>query len=105
MELLQAVVEMFLEECPKQMEALKAALARQDAPAVEGAAHRLKGVLGNLGGLATREVAQRLETMGEEGDLSGGLAALGELEVEMGRVVAFYSQAGWKQDAAQIVES
>ncbi len=98
-ELLQAVVEMSLEECPEQVEALREALARQDAPGVESTAHRLKGILGNLGGLAARDVAQRLETMGEESALNGGSAALAELEAEMGRVVAFYAKPGWEQKA------
>ncbi|MDY6875180.1 MAG: response regulator [Chloroflexota bacterium] len=100
-ELLQTVVEMSLGECPEQIEALREALAGQDAPGVEGTAHRLKGVLGNLGGLVARDVAQRLETMGEEGNLDGGLAVLEELEREMGCVMAFYSEPGWVQDALE----
>jgi signal transduction histidine kinase/DNA-binding response OmpR family regulator len=100
-ELLQAVVKVSLEECPAQVEALREALTGQDAPGVEDAAHRLKGVLGNLGGLAARDVAQRLETMGEEDNLDGGLAALEELEKEMGRVVVFYSEPGWVQSALE----
>jgi len=98
-ELLQAVVEMSLEECPEQVEMLREALARQDAPGVESTAHRLKGILGNLGGLAARDVAQRLETMGKESALNDGSAALAELETEMGRVVAFYAEPGWEQKA------
>ena len=100
-ELLQAVVEMSLEECPEQIEALRKALTGQDALGVEDAAHRLKGVLGNLGGLVAQDVAQCLETMGEEGNLDGGLAALEELETEIGRVAAFYSEPGWVQGALE----
>jgi len=96
-ELLRAVAEMSLEECPEQIESLSQALARQDAPGVEAAAHRLKGVLGNVGGLAARDVAQRLETMGEEGKLDGGADVLEELETEMKRVAAFYAEPGWEQ--------
>jgi len=96
-DLLQAVVEMSLGECPEQIELLREALAQQHAPGVEAAAHRLKGVMGNLGGLVARDVAQRLETMGEEGDLGGGAVALEELEKEMERVAAFYSEPGWEQ--------
>jgi PAS domain S-box-containing protein len=96
-DLLQAVVEMSLGECPEQIDALREALAQQDALGVEAAAHRLKGVLGNLGGLVARDAAQRLETMGEEGDLDGGAVALEELEKEIERVAAFYSEPGWGQ--------
>jgi signal transduction histidine kinase/HPt (histidine-containing phosphotransfer) domain-containing protein len=100
-ELLQAVVEVSLEECPEHVEALREALAKGDVPGVESAAHRLKGVMGNIGGLTAREVAQRLETMGEEGNLDGGQVALEELEAEIERVATFYSDPGWKQTIAE----
>jgi PAS domain S-box-containing protein len=96
-DLLQAAVEMSLGECPEQIEDLREALAQQDAPGVEATAHRLKGVLGNIGGLVARDVAHRLETMGEEGKLDGGAVALEELEKELERVAAFYSEPGWQQ--------
>jgi len=97
MELLQAVVEMSLEECPEQIEILSQVLAQRDAPGVEAAAHRMKGVWGNVGGLTARDAVQRLETMGEEGKLDGGTTVLEELKVELGRVVAFYAEPGWEQ--------
>lgn len=96
-DLLEAVVEMSLEECPDQLDALRDALERQDATAVEAAAHRLKGVVGNLGGMAAREVAQRLETMGEEGSFAGGLQLYEELAAEIESVRAFYSEPSWKE--------
>jgi len=99
-DLLGDVVEMSLEECPEQMDGLRDELARQDAAGVESKAHRLKGVLGNVGGLTARDIAQRLETMGEEGNLDGGMAAFEELRAEMERVVTFYSEPGWKQNVA-----
>ncbi len=96
-DLLQAVVEMSLEECPEYVELLGQALTHQDAAGVESAAHRLKGILGNIGGLTARDVAQRLETMGEEGNLEGGTSALEELEAEMRRVAAFFANPGWAE--------
>jgi len=98
-DLLQAVVEMSLEECPEQIESLSQALAQQDAPGVEAAAHRLKGVLGNVGGMAARDAAQRLETMAEEGNLDGGTTALEELKAELEHVMAFFSEPGWERRA------
>jgi two-component system sensor histidine kinase/response regulator len=98
-DLLRDVVEMFSEEYPTQVEALREALARQDALGVESAAHRLKGILSNVGGLTARDLARRLETMGEEGKLDGGAQVLGELDAEIERVVRFFSEPGWEQDA------
>ena len=100
-DLLEAVTGVSLTECPEHIAVLQEALARQDAPGVEAAAHRLKGVLGNIGGLTAREVAQRLETMGEEGNFDGGQVVLAELEAEIERVAAFYSDPGWKQTVAE----
>ena len=44
-------------------------------------------------------LAQRLETMGEESKLDGGAVVLQELDIEIAHVVAFFSQPGWEQGA------
>jgi HPt (histidine-containing phosphotransfer) domain-containing protein len=80
---------------------LKSALSRQDAKGVEAKAHRLKGVMGNIGGLIARDVAQRLETMGERGNLAGGAELVSVLEAEIGRVTAFYADPVWEQRARE----
>lgn len=98
-DLLRDVVEMFSEEYPEHIEASITALAQQNTPGVERAAHRLKGILGNVGGLRARDLAQRLETMGEESELVGGAVVLEELAVEIERVVTFFSKPGWEQRA------
>ena len=91
-ELLQAAVRMFLEEdCPRQMEMLRAGLEQQDALAVKEAAHGIKGAASNLGGRVVSAVALRLETIGREGDLAGTDGLLGELEAELARFAAFFS--------------
>ena len=94
-ELLRHVVEMFLEEYGTQMAVLTDALERQDGPGVEGAAYKLKGVLGNVGGLAACDLVRQLESMGEKGEFDGGRATLEVLETEVARVVAFFSAPGW----------
>jgi signal transduction histidine kinase/response regulator of citrate/malate metabolism len=94
-ELLEAVSEMSLGEIPEQFKRLQGAVANQDAAAVEAAAHRLKGVLANLGGILGRDAAQKLETMGETGDLDGADEACRELEAETKRVIAFYMDYDW----------
>ena len=99
MELLQMVVDMFLEEYPGQMEVLEEALAGQDAPGVEGAAHALKGILANIGSGPARDLAQNLETRGEESNFSGASAVLGKLNGEIERLAAFFSKPAWQQSA------
>jgi signal transduction histidine kinase/HPt (histidine-containing phosphotransfer) domain-containing protein len=97
-EVLRAVVEMFLAECDGQVAALSQAVAQGDASAVESTAHALKGVVSNVGGVGAGATAGRLEAMGASGDLGGAPAALGALEAEMARVRAFYSRPGWEQE-------
>ena len=94
-ELLEAVSEMSLSEIPEQLERLAVAVAEEHASAVEAGAHRLKGVLGNLGGIAGRDAAQKLETMGETGELDGAKEAYDELNREAERVQAFYAGRAW----------
>jgi CheY-like chemotaxis protein len=83
-DIMRDVVAMSLEQVPAELGALKDAMARQDAKGVETKAHRLKGVLGSIGGLIAREVAQQLETIGEHGNLVGGLERVKALEQETG---------------------
>jgi len=99
-DLLKDVVQMSLEECPEQVQALTAAVEQKDAHSVERSAHRLKGIMGNLGGMVAREAAQILETMGGQGNLVDGSGALRRFVEEFQRVVAFYSQPGWEKSVS-----
>jgi len=91
-ELLREAVGLFLEEdYPRQLKNLREGLTRRDARAVKNAAHCIKGAVSSFGDRWARELAYRLETMGQKGDLSGAQSVLEGLEAEMGRFVAFFS--------------
>jgi len=94
-ELLEAVSDMSLSEIPETLDRLGDAVADGNPSAVEAGAHRIKGVLSNLGGMAARDVAQTLETMGENGDLDGADDAFEQLAKEAQRVAAFYAEYDW----------
>ena len=79
-------------------------MTRQDPKGVEAKAHRLKGVMANVGGMGARQIGQRLETMGEQGNLAGGPDALDAFEKEIKRVLAFYSDPAWEQCAREVAE-
>ena len=104
-DILREAVALSLAEVPEQLAELKAAMLRQDAKRVEATAHRLKGVMGNLGALAARDVGQELETMGEQNNLAEGAAGVTAFEQEATRVVAFYSNPAWEQLARQCQEA
>jgi len=82
-ELLSRVVELFLEDCPRLLKAVREAVARGDAKALERAAHTLKGSLCNFSARKAEETARKLEQMGREGILAQAQEALAALEQEL----------------------
>ena len=77
------MVHIFLEEAPKQIQALRSSIITGDAGNVEHAAHRLKGDLGYLNAGAAVEYARTLEGAGHKGDLTHSEATLIALEAEL----------------------
>jgi CheY-like chemotaxis protein len=62
-DLLDELVEVFKGECPKLMERIRVAIARQDAQGLEGAAHSLKGSSAQVGALAVSQIASEIERL------------------------------------------
>jgi PAS domain S-box-containing protein len=69
-ELLQEMVALFLEELPDLLTNLREAVTAGDAKAIERAAHKLKGSVGNFAAQPAFEAALRLEKIGRAGDLT-----------------------------------
>jgi PAS domain S-box-containing protein len=65
------VAEVFLSDCPRQMDSLRRAAKAGDAAAFQRAAHSLKGMLRSFQAESAAERAFRLETKGRTGDLVG----------------------------------
>jgi two-component system, sensor histidine kinase and response regulator len=78
--LLYEVVEIFQEEAPKHLAALRRAIERNDAEAVEKAAHSLKGELGYLGLSSIAQAACDIEEKGKRRHLSGSVEIFKEFE-------------------------
>lgn len=79
-ELLQEMAQLFLDEYPMQLEAVRAAVRTRDAKALERSAHSLKGSVGNFGAAAAQDAALQLELIGRRGDLREVDQAMGCLE-------------------------
>lgn len=79
-ELLQEMAQIFLEECPSQMLAVRSAVAARDPKAVERSAHSLKGSVGNFGATMAQQAALALEMLGRRGQLEDVDSALYQLE-------------------------
>jgi two-component system sensor histidine kinase/response regulator len=85
-ELLRELAATFLDQAPRWMEAIGQAVARRDAGQLKASAHPLKGSLGTFAANGAFAAAQRLETMGREGNLEGGPDAWDCLQREMARL-------------------
>jgi two-component system sensor histidine kinase/response regulator len=68
--LLQEIVQLFLEECPKSKDEIRQALQANDAPLLERLAHTLKGSSANIGATGVCQAALALELQARSGDLA-----------------------------------
>lgn len=87
-DLVAEVVELFLEDSPHRLDAIRAAAARGEAGQLGKSAHGLKGSAANVGAIRLRSVCERLEYLGKSGNLSGCDALVAELDAEYPRVTA-----------------
>ena len=79
-ELLREIAVIFLDDYPKTLTEIRAAIAGADAKQLETAAHSLKGSVANFGARAAVESASRLEQMGRAREMQQSVDALHALE-------------------------
>jgi two-component system, sensor histidine kinase and response regulator len=84
--LLGELLSIFLEEGPRQLQALRDAVAGSDPAALMLTAHTLSGSLRVLGASAATALLRPLEALGREGSLEGAAVILARLEPELERV-------------------
>lgn len=85
--LLYKLIDIFLADCPKRVQEIRAAVGLGDSATLERAAHTLKGAAGLFDARTTVQVLGRLEMMGRTGDLTGAAQALGDLEDALARLI------------------
>jgi two-component system, sensor histidine kinase and response regulator len=90
-ELLREILEAFLEEAPRQLESIERALAASDGALLRRAAHTIKGAVRYFGAEKAFDLALRLETMAQSGDLSQAAAAAEALERELERITPLFA--------------
>ena len=79
-DVLDSVISLYLDDAPKLMERLKHAVAANDAPEVERAAHTLKSSSASLGALKVSELCKQLEASARQHVLEQSTTLLTELE-------------------------
>ena len=91
-ELLQELIELFVEDYPGLMKGIHDSIVQSDAEGLKVAAHTLKGAVGNFCAAAAFDAAFALEASGASGNLDNGSEQYALLEKEMDRVVAALQQ-------------
>ena len=86
MELLQDLVDIFLEELPQRLVALRAALDQDDLEVVHEKAHSIKGSVSNFAAAAAFEAASQVNDLARSGTRNGLKQAIDVLEQEMSRL-------------------
>ncbi len=85
-EMAKQVVEMFLENMPKQLASLKTILETGKNEDARILIHSIRGAAASMAGDALRLVAYELEQAGKTGNMAGILAGLPRLEAEFKRL-------------------
>jgi two-component system, sensor histidine kinase and response regulator len=83
---LARIVDLFVEDVPIQLAAIRRAVKRGEAQEVEEKAHMLKGGSGYMGAARMAQMCARLEEIGASGELSRAPESLDAIEMEFGRV-------------------
>jgi HPt (histidine-containing phosphotransfer) domain-containing protein len=100
-ELLRELIDLFLEDCPRLLTAIREAIARQDRDLLKRAAHTLKGSVGNFGAKAVCELAQKLESLAPDLDLG----AAGQLSQKLEGMVGSLEQSLSRLAGSQCIMS
>jgi len=81
-DLVQTVLTGFLDDLPRQLEAMQGYFDAKDAQGIQRQAHTIKGAAANVGGEALAALAFELEKAGQAGDLTTVEAGIVELTTQ-----------------------
>ena len=85
-EVLQQIVELFLEDSQVVLAQIRDAIEREDTETLTCSAHSLKGAVSNFGAQCAFRAAKKMESLGRNGDLEGARNGLAWLEDEVHRL-------------------
>jgi len=86
-ELLDEIIRIFCEQCPKTMAEIQTAIRLADVSLLERAAHSLKGAASNLGASDVSQSASELEHAARSGDLLSTAGQYRQLEAGVERLL------------------
>lgn len=94
--LLAELVGIFVDDGPKRLQAIRAALTASDVQQVEHVAHSLKGSAAILGATRLQTAALALEEAAHERHTENSPDLVAEIARELERVMAFFADPAWK---------
>lgn len=97
-DVLADLVHTYIEDANARLSALREAVERSDAAAVEREAHTLKGSSANVGAYRVAERSQALQNMGKIGDISGARMVVEDLKREYAYAVDALRRLAHTQD-------
>ena len=93
--LLSELVGIFVDDGPKRLQVIRAALTAADVRQVEHVAHSLKGSAALLGATRLSTAALALEDAAHEGHTENSPDLVAEIARELDRVMAFFADPAW----------
>jgi histidine phosphotransfer protein HptB len=87
-EFLKEIITIYIEDTPKRIAELKASLASGDTVTFTRAAHTIKGSSSNVGAVALKSVAERLESISKRQGLGSVSQLIADCEAEFARAAA-----------------
>jgi HPt (histidine-containing phosphotransfer) domain-containing protein len=96
------LIDLYVEDTPRRLAAIRGALAARDLAALRRAAHGLKGSSASLGARPVEMLCEKLERLPGSELLQGGAILLARLEREFARVrLAFADERGRRPGGAR----
>jgi HPt (histidine-containing phosphotransfer) domain-containing protein len=93
--LLGELVTTFVDDGPKRLQAIRAALTASDVRQMEHAAHSLKGSAAILGAIRLQSAALALEDAAHDGRTENSPDLVAQIAQELERVIAFFADPAW----------
>ena len=90
--ILAEVVAIFLDEAPRQLEALSLALESRDAAELARVAHALKSASGNVGAVRVVKLCKEIERVGRSGQVADAPPLLREIQQQVAIVCPLLQQ-------------
>ena len=82
-ELLAELFDIFLEDCPTRITAIKEAIQAKDVTKLKDAAHSLKGASGNISAKRLHQLFLKMEQAAKNSDLTGVEVLLREADLQV----------------------